>query len=210
MTDSELIDTLLSLGLADRYDDVRKLPGAGDHSSVCRFSAEVRKKLNHFFNALDSAGRSTLAKAVSVYEDSVGGLGSVTLLRGLIENSQDSDRSLLDWILKNTRSYSYYSGGAKSIEEYEQILAIAKSQREENFRKESVRQNEAKKKRAARATHNLSNAVRRGDINAVIGLLEQGADPSVSTVGDMTLIEFAEAQGQDEISSKLKQRVSGD
>ena len=132
------------------------------------------------------------------------------MLRGLIENSQDSDRSLLDWILKNTRSYSYYSGGAKSIEEYEQILAIAKSQREENFRKESVRQNEAKKKRAARATHNLSNAVRRGDINAVIGLLEQGADPSVSTVGDMTLIEFAEAQGQDEISSKLKQRVSGD
>ena len=199
---------MLSLGLAERYDDVRKLSGAGNHSSVCRFSAEARSKLNHFFCTLDTSRKNALTKAVSVYEDSVGGLGSVTLLRGFIEKTPDHDSSLLDWILTNTKSYSYYSGAAKSAGEYDQIQAVAESRRKENFRKESVREDEAKQRRRAQATHNLLNAVRRGDIRAVNDLLGKGADPSISMVGDMTLIEFADANGQDEISLQLKRRVA--
>ena len=182
MTDSELIDTMLSLGLAERYDDVRKLPGAGNHSNVCRFSAEARKKLNHFFSTLDNSHRRALAKAVSVYEDSIGGLGSVTLLRGLIENTQDSDRSLLDWILKNTRSYSYYSGTAKSAEELERNNEQNELRRKATVEEELERERQAKKSKAEQSGHRLANAIRRIDVDAVTSLL--------TTIGD-----YAEVNG---------------
>lgn len=176
MTDFELINTMLSLGLAERYDDVRKLPGAGNHSSVCRFSAEARKKLDDFFSTLDNPHRRALAKAVSVYEDSVGGLGSVTLLKGLIENTQDSDRSLMDWILKNTGSYSYYAGTAKSAEELERNNEQKELRRKAAVEEELVRERQAKKSKAEKSGHRLANAIRRRDVDAVTSLL--------TTIGD--------------------------
>lgn len=195
--------SLVSAGRANQFDAVRSLPGAGDHSEVLRMASRYQGTLSDFFSKLDNEDRCCFTKALAVYEDSGGGVGSTTSLPRLLSLLIDPDQTVLDWILANTRRY-YYSKGARSISELEAICRAQAIRRAESLRKEEERAAAARVRRAARATSNLYNAVRRGDIKAVASLLQQGADPNSTTPEGIPLQEFAVSVGRIEIAKILR------
>jgi hypothetical protein len=199
-----LLRSLLSAGRGARLESVRTLPGAGVHAEVSRIADRHRDTVLEFFNSLDTADRQYFVKAIAVWEDSVGGLGSVTLLHRLLPVLVDPYHEVFDWVLAHTRSYEYYSGGAKSFGELEAMRRIRTLRREESLLREKERAAEAQAKRTARATLNLYNAVRRGDAKAVAALLDQGADPKTTTPDGVTLHRYAISAGKTEIAALLK------
>lgn len=62
----------------------------------------------------------------------------------------------------------------------------------------------ARAQRAERATRNLYNAVRRGDIKAVVALLGMGANPSTLAPTGESLIDYARATGRENIALQLE------
>lgn len=204
MKPTNLFSKLLDAGRNERYEDVKKLPGAGDIASVSHLSGTQLNTLTNYFNNLNELDQKSIIKAIAVYENTVGGLGSVTSLRTLLPLIDDFDNSVIDWILKNTNSYWYYSHGAKSFKELNAALQKKSRRREESLRREEERQAEAKLRKAKEATQNLFNAVRRGDIKAVHSLLAKGADPSICSPEGSTLYEYALSNGQAKIASLLK------
>jgi hypothetical protein len=177
MNHSELNKMLLNAGRSIDFDSILSFPGAGSHKQVLNFSDKIRGQLLDEFCLLGFSDRVAFVKALAVYENSVGGLGSVTALHRILPLMPDDNHILLDWILSNTRSYSHYTYGAKSYADLMAIRNLHSLRVIENLRKEYVRAEQARSRRAVRATHNLFNAVRRGDIRAVHSLLKNGASP---------------------------------
>ncbi len=199
-----LLQSLLSAGRSGQFESARSLPGAGIYSEVLRLADRYRGTLLGFFAKLNNEDRCCFAKALAVYEDTVGGLGSVTMLHRLFPLFADTDHAVFDWVLVNTRSYWYYSHGAASYAGFEAALRYQELRRAESLGKEEERAAEARTRRAIRATSNLYNAVRRGDTNAVASLLDQGADPKSTTPEGVPLHEFAVSAGRIEIAKLLK------
>ena len=110
---------------------------------------------------------------------------------------------VFDWVLTNTSSYRYYSGGATSFAELRAERAWQSRRWQERQEDERNREAEAKARKAERATQNLHNAVRRGDIKAVRALLGQGASPTVTTPDGMGLAEYARLSGRSDIAELL-------
>jgi hypothetical protein len=198
-----LLQSLLSAARSEQFESVRSLPGAGIHSQVRRLADHYRDTLIDFFSKLDTADRGCFVKSVAVYEDSAGGLGSVTTLHRLLSLLSDPDHAVLNWILANTKSYLYYSEGARSFAELQEAHRIQANRRAESQRKEEERAAAAQTNRAARATLNLFNAVRRGDTKAVAALLNQGADPNSTTPEGVPLQQYAVSVGHTEIARLL-------
>ena len=111
---------------------------------------------------LSSEVKKAFIKSIAIFEDTVDGIGSPSLLQHLVPLLEDDEINVLDWILKNTNSYCWYGHGAKSLKEYDEIIRQNKERAERNIAKEKEKQKEAAEKRAIRATSNLPNAVRRG------------------------------------------------
>ena len=59
---------------------------------------------------------------------------------------------------------------------------------------------------AIKATQNLRNAVKRGDLHAVEALLIRGADPIKAVSGDESLVELAIKNNRDSIADFLKSK----
>jgi len=199
-----LFQSLLSAGRSERFESIRSLPGAGIHSQVLRIADRYRDVLMDFFSKLSGMDRGCFIKAVAVYENSVGGLGSVTTLHRLLPLLADADHAVLDWILANTRSYWWYSHGATSFEQLEALRRARAIRRAESLQHEDDRAAAARVRRAARATANLYNAVRRGDSKAVSALLSKGADPNSRTPEGVPLHQHALSAGHVEIAALLK------
>lgn len=198
----DLLEALVEVGRSSQFQNAANLSGAGNHASVCRL-AESSQEVSHYFRKLSENDRESLIKAIAIYENSVGGLGSVTLLDKLLKLVSDPDRTIFEWILANTHSYSYYAHGAKSLEEYDRICSLISQRRSENQKKEIIRELEAKLRKAARASENLFNAVRRGDIKAVRALVEKGANPEIKTSNGFSLVDYAKAIGRQDIADEL-------
>ena len=118
---AEFFASLLSTGRSGRFADAQQLPGAGVHSTVLRLAGTHLDALLNYYAELNQSDRSLFIKAVAVYEDTVGGLGSVTTLHRLLPLTEDPSRTVLDWILSNTRSYRYYAHDAKSVNELDDL-----------------------------------------------------------------------------------------
>ena len=178
---------LLDLARAERYADIRALPEAGDWRRVTSLSSALhRSDLSgspcRWFRELDLVDKASFTRAVAVLEDTAGGgLGSVTAVQRLRRHLGHLAEETMDWVLDNTNAWGYYAHGATSYAEYEINTKLRAEARKrsaarhtelmESEREESVR------RKAAKATSNLSNAVQRGDIKAVRALLANGADP---------------------------------
>jgi hypothetical protein len=205
MPPSALVGQLLAAGLAEDFAAVASLPGAGNHAQVLRFSSSLRGEGRSAIDAMTQAERTAFIKALAIYEDTVKGLGSVTALCQLLPLSQDEDEATIDWVLARTRSYAFYANGARSLAEVLGAKAARAAGRAATARVEAERERAAKEKRAARATALLYNAVRRGDLNAVQGLMTQGASADARTPEGEDVESYAERSGRSEIAAVLRQ-----
>ena len=161
----------------------------------------------HKVAALPLEDRIALAKALAVYEDSVGGIGSVTAVQHVMRlfgDSVEQGYETFRWITENTRSLWYYADRATDFIEPAVVAsrraAVQADKEKRNFELAAA----ARGRRAERATQNLYNAVRRGDIKAVQALLATGASPTASTPTGESLISFARAAGRETIAAQLE------
>ncbi len=202
-----IINALLEAGRAGDPYTAATLPGAGVHSQVVQVVSSFRRAaVVDKIAALPVADRTSFAKALAVYEDSVGGMGSVTALQYVMRQFSDSVEQGYEtffWISENTRSLWYYSGRAVDFMEPEVAAARRTQALAEKERRNYELAAPARARQAARATGNLYNAVRRGDLKAVQALLATGADPSICTPTGEPLINFAQTAGSEEIAKQL-------
>jgi len=196
-----LCSELLRLGREENFSAIRQLPGAGVHTAVVRLADVHRRAVHTYFLELALADREPFLKAIAVYEDTVNGLGSVTLLHGLLPEVADPQHTLLDWILRNTRSYWYYAQSARSYEEYLRKCHWRTERTAANILRDQERQAHDRVRISSQSTKKLYNAVRRGDAKAVRALLNLGADPSTNTPEGEPLLSFAIRTNRTEIAS---------
>ena len=199
-----LCTNLLALGRKEDYAAIELLPGAGTHAEVLRLAGVRRKTLLGFFTELAPTDRVALVKAVAIYENTVNGLGSVTTLHALLPHIDDPDHAILDWILRNTRSYWYFAHSARSYEQYLIESRWRAEQTADNIQRDSERQARDRTRKALEATTNLYNAVRRGDLEAVQSLLLKGADASGLTPDGEPLASFAIRRHRPDIAAALQ------
>ena len=204
MDPQNLCSQLLALGREGDYVAISALPGAGTHEAVLRLAGTHRSAVQEFFLALSPADRTAFIKAVATYEDSVNGLGSVTLLQHLLPHIDDSGHEVLDWILRNTRSYWYYAYGARSYEDYVAQKRWRAEQTASNIHRDHERQARDTARIAIDATAKLYNAVRRGDLKAVQALLLKGADAEAATPEGESLVSFAIQRNRQDIATALQ------
>lgn len=198
---------LLRLGRIADFAGIDSLPGAGDHAAVVHFADVGRLSALEYFSMLPTSDRAPFVKAVATYENTVGGIGSVTLLVDLVDVADDPQHDLYDWILRNTRSYGYYSFSARSYEEYLSERQDAAECTAANIRRDQERQARDRIRVAQQSTAKLYNAVRRGDIKAVQALLRRGADPATHTPDGEPLHAFALRSNRLDIAALLQSPI---
>lgn len=119
MESEELLAKIVRLAHLNDFESVATLAKQVGFEAVSKLAGESSRKVCAIARGLDGEDRDTLVKAIAVLEHNVGGLGSVTMLKGLLSTTPDQNGELLDWILRNTSSYWYYAQGARSLAEFE-------------------------------------------------------------------------------------------
>jgi hypothetical protein len=207
-----LLPMFLDLALRGDYESIMQLPGAGVHRQVLRLCDGGLPLAVEYFQSLKPTDQAELLKAVAIFENTVGGVGSVTLLERFASlkslRRDDCRREAYGWILENTDSYRYYSDDTKSLAGYESWMRHIAQVTHENMRRDELRQSEDKKRIAESATGNLFNAVRRGDLKAVAALLKAGAAPSACCPDGTTIIDFARGKGHLLIAALLDETLA--
>lgn len=100
--------TILDLARLEQFAEIAELPGAGTTGGVMRVVSRWRAALS-FIERLSAEDLRHFAKGIAVFEDTIGGIGSVTLLQHVMHRIDEPDNATLNWITSNTRSYWYYS-----------------------------------------------------------------------------------------------------
>ena len=184
-------------------NEVEKIPGAFVYRSVVSHSAQLRDRLS-WVETLSDQDQSSFIKSLALYEQTIGGIGSATLLDLTLRAVRDPDHKLFDWVLINTSSYNYFARGAKSYEELRQRQEASRARAERNLEREAQRTGEARARRARKASSNLINAIRRGDIKAVEALLRQGASLDTANSDGLPAADYAEEIGHRQIALLLR------
>lgn len=204
---------LLECGIRGDYVSIQTLPGAGDRRKVSQLTAGDLNVAAEFFNALRVPEQIAFLKAVAAYEDTAGGMGSVTLLETLasLKSLRHGDplRDAYAWILANTNSYWYYGGGMKSLDGFQDWQHTKYEIAAENIRNDAARQAIDSARIAVKASGNLYNAVRRGDVKAVAALIALGGDADGRCPDGKSLIEFAREKGRLDIVEVLETSTVG-
>lgn len=195
---------LLEIGRSERYAEIARVAELRDHSAMLQLAGVYRDQVLAFAKGLPLPDQVAFIKSIAILEHGVGGLGSVTNLERLLSLVSDPKRTLLDWVLRNTKSYWYYSHGAQSIEDLDLIRGRIAKQRDERLAKNQGRQVRDKVRIAEAATNKLYNAVRRGDLKAVRALISKGADATSHAPDGSSLIAVAVSMGFDAIASELR------
>ena len=204
MSPAAIVQALVTYGRDENYSAIASIPGAGVHAQVLRFSDSLRRSGLDQIEALSPSDRVAFVKALAVFEHAVGGLGSVTTLERVLPLVADEDHAVLNWILSKTRSYWCYSNGATSYAELQVSRSEHARRREVNEAREAEREREAKARKAEKASANLFNAVRRGDLKAGQALLQKGASPKGSTPDGVPLMKYAEENGRSAVVELLR------
>ena len=142
--------------------------------------------------------------------------GSVSPVIGLylnyIARFPEQEPALTGWVVDNrVNDYepfgSVYHEGART---YAEFLERRECRQREHEARLLQRQQEAARLKqmrdAQKATPNLANAVRRGDLKAVMALLAKGADPAVAIADGGSLVALAEANGRAEVAAFLRSK----
>jgi hypothetical protein len=204
MTVETLLHELVAIGRSGEFSKTPLVAELQNHSSVLRLADVHRDQVIAFAMSQPLADQIALVKSIAVVENQVGGLGSVTNLERLLPLVPDPERKLLDWILRNTMSYSYYSFGACSIEEYDTACRRKAERAAEGISRDEARQAQDRKRISETATKNLFNAVRRGDLKAVHALVQRVADVNAPTPDGSSLLDLAASKGYEAIATELR------
>jgi hypothetical protein len=181
---------------------VNLLPGAFNHGGVVKHSSELRSLLAEI-SALPPESQELLVRSLALYEQTVGGIGSPTALLHVLDAITDPEHKIFDWVVANTVSYAYYTRGATSFAEMQQINRRHLERSAANLVKEQQRAADAATRRASRASSNLFKAIRRGDVKAVEALLTHGADPQTTDADGLTAAAYADQLGMTAIAELL-------
>jgi hypothetical protein len=195
---------MVHIGRTDAFQELKTYPGIGNPDFVVRLADTQRKRVLAFASSLDSNDLVAFVKSITLVEDSIGGLGSVTNIPYLLSLVQGTERTLLDWILRNHSRY-YYSKGARTINQYDQICRVQAQHRRIQAEADERRHKEAMARIAEKATRSLFNAVRRGDLGAVLALLKKGAEPNTRAPDGRSMLEVAISSGRESIANALRE-----
>jgi hypothetical protein len=137
---------------------------------------------------------------------------AIDLYRGFARRFPDKADELADWIFKyTTNPYEPFGSqitfGAKSLREYRERLDAHNRIADLNREGDQIRQKEDSLRKQTyekeRATKNIANAVRRGDLAAVKAFLDKGADCNQSLPNGESLVAFARVNGRNEVAEYL-------
>lgn len=218
METRSLVIVLLNAGRAGAFDNVRALDCAGSKREVISFSAGFRDLWSEV-STWSVSDRVALAKAAAVLEDTVGGIGSPTVLDVLLPSIPIEERyELAEWIFEHTTSFQGYGyGGVKGLLDqrreqelrrlfpatYARLDASQRAANEARRDAEKARDEAIRRRKVEEASAKLFNAVRRGDVLAVAALLSKGASPFVLTPDGGDLVDFAVSSGCLQIAYQL-------
>lgn len=199
-----VFDRLLQIGRIEAFSDIAHVLELCPNLAVIQLLDQHRDELEPYTRTLSAKDRIAFIKSVAILEHQVGDRGSVTHLKCLLPLVSDPERSLLDWILRNTTSYWYYAHGARSVGEFDLACRLKAEQAAEGIQRDLERQARDKARITASATANLYNAVRRGDSKAVRALLAKGADPSTVALEGTPLVALATSRSNPDIVAELE------
>lgn len=138
----------------------------------------------------------------------------IVLFRCYRKRFPKTEPALSGWIVTNRVNLyepfgSWVYPDARCYSEFLQESMVQAAKTERNIEQELQRQKRSaqikRESEAQRATKNLVNAVRRGDVKAVKALLAKGADPRYALPPDgQSLVEYAEANGKTGIADLLR------
>jgi hypothetical protein len=118
---------------------------------------------------------------------------------------------LADWVLAHTDNHYLPFGSSSFSARSRDKLALRRREyagrQEVVQRAEAERAAEARERRAAKATKDLPNAVRRGDLSAIDGLLEKGADPRVRRPDGASMLDLARQTGQEAVIARIEAAI---
>lgn len=200
MTPKEFLNALI-----DAQGDpeaVKNIPGAFRRRLVAKHSYSLRPLLPQL-NELSNEDLASFVKSLAIYEETVGSLGSATMLDKVFEAITDEDHHLFDWVLANTISYDYFRQGANTFGELQEIKATKRARAAYNLEQEAKREAAAKAQRAVKATGNLINAIKRGDLLAVEALLRKGASINAESSDGLQAADYARNIGQEKIAQLI-------
>jgi hypothetical protein len=206
---SQLLFQLLDCGIRGDFAAIKQLPGAGNHREVMRLADRGLRVSTEFFGSLNTAEQVAMLKAVAAYEDTAGemGMGSVTLLERLasLKSLRHGDPlwEAYAWILANTNSYWYYAGGMKSLDGFHGWQHMKYEIAAANESIDAERQAKDRARIAVKASGNLCNAVRRGDVKAVVALIALGADVESCCLDGKSVIDLAREKKRMDIEQIL-------
>lgn len=157
----DVCDQLLDIGTRKAFEEISGVPGAGSWNGVAKVSHSTT--IRTYCEMLNQNHRAAFIKAIAAYEDTIptthsgGPLGSTTALEFLLTRlTPKYHDSVLDWVLRNTKSYGYFSTAPNihvwrenlkqrqerrrmSREREEARHAKAVKRKEENYKKHAVR-----------------------------------------------------------------------
>lgn len=169
---------------------VEEIDGAFKRDVVIKNTIKLREVLDDI-KLLPPVNQSALVKSLAIYEQTIGGLGSATILQGILPIIDDPDHLAFDWVIQNTSSYSYFTGPANSYAEIQEHKLKREAIAKINLQIEAQRAEEGRRRKAEKATQNLPNAIKRGDIKAVQALLNKGACITSAKCNDLSAADFA-------------------
>lgn len=202
----------IQIGYSQEFNQLELLHGCQELHDAYR--SGVNNELFEFARKLSQSDLFALVRTLTIYELKQNGSGydSTSPVIRLYEFCHDSDRQLADWILKHTNNeYLPFGGGrlkwnrgAKSIEEYDRIIALHTEARNLSLEAQKLREQmdqEASRARTIpKASHDIYNAVIRGDENAVDALIAKGARITDQKDKDgQTLLDIASKSGNENI-----------
>lgn len=150
----------------------------------------------------------------------VGGSASpvIVLYHSYVERFPAQEPTLTGWIVNN-RVNDFDPFGrvcSRAVRTYAEFLEFVRCSELEAEAREKARVDEIAKLKqqrqvrdAVKATSNLANAVRRGDLQAVTALLGKGADPTTAFAEGGSLVALAEASGRVEVAAYLRSQGIG-
>lgn len=195
---TKLFRDILAIGRHGEFCCLSSLDSLQEHRALQEFIYAGRRQLRWFVVELDRSDQLAFMKALVMLEEQRGILGSTSIFRDSMALLW-TDRELMDWIFNHTEYFASSAFGVRSWAELE-----AREARRQAHRREYERQQDlAREKRAARATENLFNAVRRRDLKAVIALLGRGANGDSLCPDGRRLQAYADANGLEEIAQLL-------
>jgi hypothetical protein len=215
---NDVVKRLIAVGNLEDYDNLPSLFSGSEQNTHPRL-AESHESWLSVINSLAVEDIIALIKSLTIGEQVFPrwSAGSVSPVIRLFWRLCDLDFQragiIAGWVVANTKNPyapfgSMFNGGAKSIAEFRRYKAESYRRAQENIEAEEERQRFAKEDKkeceAEKATQNLFNAVRRKDENAVEALLSKGAKVEGAVKEGMSVLDLAEAQGNQRIIGLLK------